>query len=449
MPFSPIIKKNFKFFSLTLFVFFVSCAVRAQDDLKQAVNSIIPTEKNIKIDEVSASKVDSQVSADKPKEQMQNLKKSSKKIQKKSKKKKRKIHKIIRKRIIKKVYVTKDIQEKKDEEASLNEVKEKIKIDESVEKYKLGELNNFQEVGSEYLIEAELKDNCDRATAGECFRGDKFFQEPYFHYTILSIFNQKVIAEQFFEGEGRAKDKIFLKVKDGEYLLYTKNKNKIFLVVKSGIVNDLVVLGGDLDKEQKITNKCQYADKLLAFHRVYKTNEQKEVTFFYSDIKNFKGLIEATIFSEKYQQKTLYSTHRLPNKEMRPIQNLNLCKIGDNLQSIERDFTKNECSKKIKCTMKTLEGYGSEGFSVGDKNFSFDDFNKNNVEININKEQATGLLEELSKLSSEDKNLLKSRCFNDKNIDLISCSTYEKCQDYLVVEACDVNYFYDYNKENK
>jgi hypothetical protein len=160
-------------------------------------------------------------------------------------------------------------------------------------------------------------------------------------------------------------------------------------------------------------------------------------------------LIEATIFTEKYQPKTLYSISKLPNKEMRPTQNLNLCKVNDNLQAIERDFSKKECAKKIKCTMEMLEGYGSEGFSVGDKNFSFDDFTKNINEINLNKDQAGGLLEEVSKLSGEDKNLLKSQCFNDKNIDLINCSNYEKCQDYLTVEACEVNYFYDFNKENK
>ena len=449
MPFSPIIKKNFKFFTLTLFVFFVSCAVRAQDDLKQAVNSIIPAEKNIKIEEVSLPKTDSIINDKKVKVQIKSPKKSTKKLVKKSKKKKKKIHKIIRKRIIKKVYVIKNDEVKKPEELLAIKPIEKIEIDESLEKYKKGELNNFQEVGGEYLIEAELRDNCDRATAGECFRSDKFFQEPYFHYTTLSIFNQKVIAEQFFEGEGRARDKVFMRVKDGEYLVYTKNKNKIFLVVKNGLANELIVLNGDLEKESKITSKCQYADKLLAFHRLYKTNEQRENIFYYSDPKNFKGVVEATIFSEKYQPKTLYSISKLPNKEMRPTQNLNLCKIGENLQAIERDFTKNECSKKIKCTMKTLEGYGSEGFSAGDKIYSFDDFNKNNHEININKEQATGLIEEVSKLSSEDKNLLKLHCFNDKNIDIITCSNHERCQDYLAVEACEVNYFDDHNKENK
>ena len=98
--------------------------------------------------------------------------------------------------------------------------------------------------------------------------------------------------------------------------------------------------------------------------------------------------------------------------------------------------------------METLEGYGSEGFSVGDKNLSYNDLNKNNIELNLNNEEAKGLLEEVSKLSGEDKKLLKSRCFNDKNIDLIGCSAYEKCQDYLTVEACNVDFFYELNKEN-
>ena len=231
-------------------------------------------------------------------------------------------------------------------------------------------------------------------------------------------------------------------------MLYTKNKNKIFLVVKNGLVDELVVLDGDLSKESKIVTKCQYADKLLAFHRLYQTNNHMEETLFYSDIKNFKGLIEATIFSEKYEPKILYSTFKTPNKAMRPVQNLNLCKIGEDVQAIERDFTKNECNRKVKCTMETLEGYGSEGFSVEDKNYFFDNFSKNNIMISLSREQAVGLAEEVAKLSAEDKNLLKSKCFNDKNIDLVSCSIYEKCQDYLVVEACEVNYFYKLNKEN-
>lgn len=425
-------------------MFFISCALNAQDDLKQTVNSIIQGEKDIKSEAISELKTDSTIKSGEAKEQI----KTPKKIIKKSKKKKKKIHKIIRKRIIKKVYVIKKDTIKKPEETLSTKELEKNEIDESLEKYKKGELNNFEEIEGEYLIEAELKDNCDRATSGQCYRGDKFFQEPYFHYTILTIFDQKVIAEQFFEGEGRATDKVFMRVKDGEYLVYTKNKNKIFMVVKNGIANELVVLNGNLEKESKITNKCQYADKLLAFHRLYRTNEQIESTIYYSDPKNYKGLIEATIFTEKYQPKTLYSTLKIPNKEIRPMQNLNLCKLGDNIQAIEREYTKKECGKKIKCTMETLEGYGSEGFSAGDKNYSYNDLYKKNVELNLNNEETKGLLEEVSKLSGEDKKILKSRCFNDKNIDLIDCSAYEKCEDYLAVEACNVDFFYELNKEN-
>ena len=196
MLFSPIIKKNFKFLSLTFFVFFISCAVNAQDELKQNVNAIIQGEKNIKTDAVSEPKIDSATKIGDAKTQIGASKKTTKKIYKKSKKKKKKIHKIMRKRIIKKVYVIKNDEEKKAKEVSEEKVVEKNEVDESLEKYKKGELNNFQEIEGEYLIEAELKDNCDRATSGQCFRGDKFFQEPYFHYTILTIFDQN---KRFFK----------------------------------------------------------------------------------------------------------------------------------------------------------------------------------------------------------------------------------------------------------
>lgn len=486
MPLSQIIKNNFKFLSLTFFVFFISCVVQAQNPK----SIILPEEKGkiesllaIKPEEISSSKQDNSsvkqeniIEENNSKNTIQKSAKLSKKTIKKSpkisKKNKKKPRKNTQTRIIKKVKITKNVHEKKTEEnleSSIAEsesaeklkneeviisnivipkIEEKETTDESLEKYKKGELNNVQEIDGNYIIESELKDNCDRAVAGQCFRADKFFQESYFHYTILSIFNKKIIAEQFFEGEGRATDKVFLKVSDGEYLLYTKNKNKIFLVVKNGLVDELVVLDGDLSKESKIVSKCQYADKLLAFHRLYQTMGYKEETLLYSDKKNFKGLIDATIFSEKHKPKILYSTFKVPNKAIRAVQNLNLCKVGDSFQAIERDFTKGECDRKYRCTMESLAGYGSEGFLVNDRNFVFDDFNKNKIMISLSREQAIGLAEEVAKLSVEDKNLLKSKCFNDKNIDLINCSIYEKCQDYLVVEACEVNYFHNANKEN-
>jgi|APGre2960657468_1045069.scaffolds.fasta_scaffold03835_1 hypothetical protein len=486
MPLSQIIKNNFKFLSLTFFVFFISCVVQAQNpksiilpEEKGKVESLLaikPEEKTAPKQYDSSVMPETAIEKNNSKNKIQKSAKLSKKPIKKSpkisKKNKKKLLKNNKKRIIKKVKITKNVHQKKttknvelniveseSEEKIKNEetiisnivipkIEERERTDASLEKYKKGELDNVQEIDDNYIIESELKENCDRAVAGQCFRADKFFQESYFHYTILSIFHKKIIAEQFFEGEGRASDKVFLKVSDGEYLLYTKNKNKIFLVVKNGLVEELVVLDGDLSKESKIVSKCQYADKLLAFHRLYQTQGHNEETLLYSDKKNFKGLIDATIFSEKYRPKILYSTFKVPNKAIRAVQNLNLCKVGDSFQAIERDFTKGECDRKFRCTMENLAGYGSEGFSVNDKNFTYDDFNKDKIMISLSREQATGLAEEVAKLSAEDKNLLKSKCFNDKNIDLISCSVFEKCQDYLVVEACEVNYFYNANKEN-
>jgi hypothetical protein len=486
MPLSQIIKNNFKFLSLTFFVFFISCAVEAQNP-----KSIILPEENMKVENLIAQKLEeassakqdsssaiaeSSIEENNSKNKVQKSAKISKKTKKKSpkisKKNKKKPRKNTQKRIIKKVKITKNVHQKNTKKniqskTAKSKSEQKLKIekdtisnivipkieekeiaDESLEKYKKGESSNSQEIDGDYIIESELKENCDRAVAGECFRADKFFQESYFHYTILNIFNKKVIAEQFFEGEGRATDKVFLKVSDGEYLLFTKNKNKIFLVVKNGLVEELVVLDGDLSKESKITSKCQYADKLLAFHRLYQTKEYNEENIFYSDKKNFKGIIEATIFSENNKPKMLYSTFKTPNKAIRAVQNLNLCKSNDSIQAIERDFTKGECDRKYRCTMETLAGYGSEGFSVKDRNYAFDDFDKNKIMISLSREHATGLLEEVAKLSAEDKNLLKSKCFNDKNIDLANCSIYEKCQDHLIVEACEVNYFYNFNKED-
>jgi hypothetical protein len=122
--------------------------LNAQDDLKQTVNSIIQGEKDIKSEAISELKTDSTIKSGEAKEQI----KTPKKIIKKSKKKKKKIHKIIRKRIIKKVYVIKKDTIKKPEETLPTKELEKNEIDESLEKYKKGELNNFEEIEGGVLM---------------------------------------------------------------------------------------------------------------------------------------------------------------------------------------------------------------------------------------------------------------------------------------------------------
>ncbi|MBM3590587.1 MAG: hypothetical protein FJX30_04360 [Alphaproteobacteria bacterium] len=429
MPLFRITKNLF----LTIFIFFVSCSVNAQN-VSNSVESenLIPVEskKNTIKNQIQQKK------SFRKKSQKFSQKKSKKTLSKKSKK-------TIGKKIVKRVYPNKNDTQKL-EDVSKNESEKSLNVDEDLKNLKNNNGQNYQEVAGNYLIEAELKDNCDRLTGSECFRGDSFFQEPYFHYTLLTIFNHKVIAEQYFEGA--KKDKVFLKVQDGEFLLYSKNNNKIFVVIKNGLVNELMVLKGDLNNEVKIENKCQYVDKLYAYHALYKTNEIDEKNFLYSDKANFKGLIEGKIFVEKYQPKVFYTIFKTPNKEYRPIQNLNLCKMGEDIEAIERDFTKKQCNKKIKCTMQILENYGSEGFSVKDQNYLFSEYYSADKNLNLNTLQINGLIDETNKLGTEDKKNLKSRCFNDKNIDLISCSKSEKCNDYLEVERCEVNYYFDSSK---
>jgi len=441
MLFLKITKKNLKFLSLTFFVFFISCVTSAQDMQNQISPLLNLPENSTKLPLDSSEKNQTVIEKNQVEKNFKHVEKNKNKV----KKKKKKIRRIIKKRIIKRIYVINNQNEKKVDKTPVLKAEEATKTDEDLDKYDGDSLDKYPQIDGEYIIESELKENCDKIMAEQCFRRDKFFQEPYFHYTVISIFKQKVIAQQFFEGDGRARDKVFLRVNDGGYLLYTKNKNKVFLIVKNGLVEKFVLIEGDLANEYKITNKCQYADKLLAFHRLYQTNEIKENTIYYSDAKNFKGLIEATIFSEKNQSENFYSIFKIPNQEIRSIQNLNLCKRAENVIAIEKELTKKECNAKIKCTMSTLESYGSEGFETENNNYTYEKFLKDQENIFLDPEQSKGLMNEVSKLSLEDKNFLGSKCFKNKNIDFINCSKLEKCQDYLEIEGCEVQFYNDFD----
>ena len=421
-------KKFFNFSSLTIFIFFISCGVKAQESSQSIAEIPKTVEKNTNISQNNTKK------------QKINKKKNSKRITKT----KKITRKIVRKKIIKKIYVVKEQpaqeENKINEQISdSNELKEAIAIAKQHKSIKSFNIDN------DYFLEIELKENCQKVIGNDCFKADKFFQEPYFHYTLLTIFQQKIIGEQYYEG-GKI-DKEFIRINDGEYFFTTKNNNRILAIVRKGIINELMLIEGNIENENKITSKCQYADKLLAFHRLYSTKEAIENNIFYSDKKNFRGLIEATIFNEKYHPQIFYATMTIPNKASKNIQEINLCKRENKIEAIERDYTKSECSKKFLCTMQTLEKYGSEGIATRDNNFSFDDFYKKNEQINLDKNQLNGLIDEVNKLSSSDKDDLKNRCFNDKNIDLINCSISEQCEDYLSVSGCEVEYYFDNDKK--
>ena len=449
MQFYQIIRNILNFCSLSFFLFFISCVAMAQEPLSQIINSELNKINNEKIitNDSTLKTKETEVESNKKIAVSKKINSKTNKniVKKKSKKTPKKVKRIIRKKIIKKVYINKEEPTDSigiETEKSTNILEEQNEPAEFIKKNNLIKSYN---IDNDFLLEIEIKENCEKIFGESCFRSDKFFQEPYFHYTIISIFQKKIIAEQYFEG-GEF-DKKFLKIEDGEYFFTTKNNNKILAVIRNGLVNQLILVDGNIESENKINSKCQYADKLLAFYRLNKPNEITENSVFFLDKKNYKGLVEATIYYEKIDPQTFYSTIKIPNKEIKIIQEINLCKKNDKIEAIERDFTKSECSKKFLCTMQTLETYGSDGISTREQNYSYDDFYKFDQQINLEPNQLGGLIDEVNKLSAEDKKDLKKRCFNDKNIDLINCSISEQCEDYLSVSGCEVEYYFDSDKK--
>lgn len=430
-----ILKKILNKTSLIIFIYFISCAVRAE-------------EKSTMVEEKKLESSDAKLQIVKESEGVNGSvkvkKKSNSELKKNSKKtaKKTKTKKIIRKKIIKKIYVEKKPETALEKEQIIEIKKEQPKIIPATPKPNEDDI----EISSEYYIQSELKDNCDRLTNGECFRADKFFGEPYHHYSLLTIFDNKAVIEQYFEGNGKNKE--FIRVANGDFLINSKKNNKIFISVKNGIVAELFLLKGDLTLEEKVESECQISDKLLAFNRLYKPTEYKEMSVFVKNAENFKGVFETIIFTQKYQPNIYYANIQQDKEANKIINSINICKIGDDFEGLSRDFSKSECNRKFRCTMKNLEKYGSEGFMTRDREFSFYELYRHNKIVSLNRNQIEGFLSEVAKLSREDKDLLKRECFNDKNIDLISCSKAEKCDDYLVVENCEVKYFYDNDKLN-
>ncbi|MFM7702458.1 MAG: hypothetical protein ACKO6C_03250, partial [Alphaproteobacteria bacterium] len=260
-----ILKKILNKTSLIIFIYFISCAVRAEE------KSAMVKEKKL---ESSDAKIQIVKESEGVNGSVKVKKKSNSELKKNSKKtaKKTKTKKIIRKKIIKKIYVEKKPETALEKEQIIEIKKEQPKIIPAIPKPNEDDI----EISSEYYIQSELKDNCDRLTNGECFRADKFFGEPYHHYSLLTIFDNKAVIEQYFEGNGKNKE--FIRVANGDFLINSKKNNKIFISVKNGIVAELFLLKGDLTLEEKVVSECQISDKLLAFNRLYKPTEYKEMS---------------------------------------------------------------------------------------------------------------------------------------------------------------------------
>lgn len=329
-----------------------------------------------------------------------------------------------------------------------------------------------------YLLEASLLQNCDKMTNSECFRKDSFFSNPYFHKTTIFIFNNKIVAEQFFDNQNSDINKIFIKIVDGSYALNTNNGNKISFNVKNGIVENLILVSGKIAKEKLITSKCILAEKTYGFYNAYNNSDYFKKTISFKDDNNFTGLHEAIIFSEQTEQSEIVQSELMAifkkgNKVPFSIEKINICKKANDQIYRVRKFSKKECNKKYQdLLIKDLSDKKSENISSQDL--------KEVVEKNLNQPTKAGInsnqsivtdignIENIkngqSKTESDlvnnsDLQSIKDVITNQqqdlKNIyklskeqeeDLIQCSRFESCEDFLEINGCEVKVFENFFK---
>ena len=259
-----------------------------------------------------------------------------------------------------------------------------------------------RKINSDYFLQIIAKKSCDSLTNTECFRRDRKFEEPYFHKTVISIFNNKIIAEQYFTTTNNKK--IFLKVNNGNYQLTTTNDNLISFSVQNGIVKDLILYSGNLERETFMASKCVIAEKNYGFFLAHNQQPKISEASYFANKNNFEGVRNLIIFSdiENIDNLTLQDLMAVEVKAYNnivPIQNLNLCKRSKSDILEVRDISKAECRKRQECL----------------------------ILINSNPDFKDKIIDE-SCLGY----------FDSKREDFVSCSKQDDCNDYTVIKDCEV-----------
>jgi len=326
----------------------------------------------------------------------------------------------------------------KDQQAEVS----KNSIANSIANYQSEMIDFSKNLPFNYIIEVELNENCFDILGIECNKSDKFLEDEYFHPTSLFIFQNKVIAIQYYKNPNFSKK--YYKVRDGNYNLVTKNGNKINIQTKNGILNGSILQEGNIDNESLISSKCDYSEKLLAFHNLYKIDDVKKQIVYYSYGNRAHGLVELSIFTTKFEPQNYYAVIKLPSSLEKPVQNLNLCKMKDNEALIDRNFTKSECMRKFRCIEKKQRSEQENQYynDVHANNFSYFDSYKFSKFMDIDPKDKAPIKDE----QLQENLLSKENCFDDKNVDARECSVSQDCDDYIVIENCEVNYNFD--KEN-
>lgn len=201
-------------------------------------------------------------------------------------------------------------------------------------------------IPAEDFLQMNLDQNdCGKFVAGECFRRDHARDEPYYHETRITIFRNRIFAEQFFKRDSLAADKMFLPVKDGFYQITRLNKNLILFHVKDGQVSDLKLLQGDVDNEKEARSKCDVTSAIYGFYQAYKKPLIVDQYGLYKDEFSFDGLKEFMTFIEATNPEKIMAMTKNPNQVATAIDDINLCKMPNSETYLVRHFSGDECKK--------------------------------------------------------------------------------------------------------
>lgn len=199
----------------------------------------------------------------------------------------------------------------------------------------------LQSIEPSYLLQITVAENdCEKTLGENCFFRDKLFSEPYLHETKLTIFLNKIFATQHF------KDKtITTQVKDGNHSLLTDNNNLISFNTKNGLISDLKLVKGDLNKESVNISKCSKSEILYNFYQTY--NKDAAIltkSGLYRDEYNFNGLNEYILFSEETNRSEIMAIIKDSAQKITAIQNIRLCKTKSSDDLNVRHLSIDECS---------------------------------------------------------------------------------------------------------
>lgn len=202
--------------------------------------------------------------------------------------------------------------------------------------------NISQPIEVSYLLQINLAQaDCQNLLEQSCFFRDKMQSEPYFHQTKLTIFLNKVFATQYYNDKSK-----LLQVKDGAHSLTSNNGNLISFNTKTGEINNLKLIKGNIKTETNGISKCQKAENLYNFYNIYNKTDQIFIkSRLYKDEYNFNGLDEYILFAEKNNQAEIMALKKNTNSAIEAIHNIHLCKMPDRNVLNVRHISAEECFK--------------------------------------------------------------------------------------------------------